>query len=46
MSGCLCTTTLGAQWFYPVIDPYRTAGPGRMGFRIAMGICSPGTPSS
>jgi hypothetical protein len=28
MSGCLSTTTLGAQWFYPVIDPYRTAGPG------------------
>jgi hypothetical protein len=28
MSGCLGTTSLGAQWFYPVIDPYRCAGPG------------------
>jgi hypothetical protein len=25
---CLSTTSLGAQWFYPVVDPYRTAGPG------------------
>lgn len=28
MSGCLSTTSLGSQWFYPVLDPYRTAGPG------------------
>jgi hypothetical protein len=27
MSGCLSVTSLGAQWFYPVVDPYRTAGP-------------------
>lgn len=25
---CLSATSLGAQWFYPVVDPYRTAGPG------------------
>lgn len=37
MSGCLCTTTLGAQWFYPVIDPYRTAGPGSNGFSYSYG---------
>ena len=28
MSGCLSTTSLGAEWFYPVIDPLRAAGPG------------------
>jgi hypothetical protein len=32
MSGCLSTTSLGAQWFYPVIDPYRCAGPGPYAF--------------
>ncbi|MGZ4286141.1 MAG: hypothetical protein ACXVHB_18485 [Solirubrobacteraceae bacterium] len=37
MSGCLGTTTLGAQWFYPVIDPYRTAGPESSGFSQAYG---------
>jgi hypothetical protein len=25
---CVFTTSLGSQWFYPVIDPYRTAGAG------------------
>jgi hypothetical protein len=37
MSGCLSTTTLGAQWFYPVVDPYRTAGPGSNGFSYGYG---------
>jgi len=25
---CIFTSSLGTQWFYPVIDPYRTAGAG------------------
>jgi hypothetical protein len=25
---CVFTSSLGTQWFYPVIDPYRTAGAG------------------
>jgi hypothetical protein len=28
VTGCVVTTSLGWQWFYPVFDPYRTAGPG------------------
>jgi hypothetical protein len=28
MTVCIFTTSLGTQWFYPVIDPYRTAGAG------------------
>ena len=32
MSGCLGTTTLGAQWFYPVLDPNGCGGPGPYAF--------------
>jgi len=28
MTVCVFTTSLGSQWFYPVTDPYRTAGAG------------------
>jgi hypothetical protein len=28
MNPCLSTTSLGAEWFYPVIDPLGVAGPG------------------
>jgi hypothetical protein len=28
MTVCVTTSSLGTQWFYPVADPYRTAGPG------------------
>ena len=28
MTVCVSTGSLGTQWFYPVIDPYRTAGAG------------------
>jgi hypothetical protein len=28
MTVCIVTTSLGTQWFYPVADPYRTAGAG------------------
>ena len=28
MTVCVVTTSLGSQWFYPVADPYRTAGLG------------------
>ena len=28
MTVCVFTSSLGTQWFYPVIDPYRTAGAG------------------
>lgn len=37
MTVCIVTTSLGSQWFYPVIDPYRTPGPGpyRYGYTFA-----------
>ncbi|MGZ6260666.1 MAG: hypothetical protein ACXVFT_16825 [Solirubrobacteraceae bacterium] len=37
MTVCIVTTSLGSQWFYPVIDPWRTAGPGpyRYGYPFA-----------
>ena len=37
MTVCLSTSSLGSQWFYPVADPYRTAGPGpyRYGYLFA-----------
>jgi hypothetical protein len=28
MTVCVFTSSLGTQWFYPVVDPYRTAGAG------------------
>lgn len=28
MTTCVVTSSLGTQWFYPVADSYRTAGPG------------------
>jgi hypothetical protein len=28
MTLCVVNSSLGAEWFYPVIDPYRTAGEG------------------
>ena len=28
MTVCVVNSSLGAEWFYPVIDPYRTAGAG------------------
>jgi hypothetical protein len=28
MTLCIVNSSLGAEWFYPVIDPYRTAGEG------------------
>ncbi|MGZ3288639.1 MAG: hypothetical protein ACXU87_11430 [Xanthobacteraceae bacterium] len=28
MTVCVVTTSLGVQWFYPVIDPWRLPGPG------------------
>ena len=37
MTGCVFTGSLGTQWFYPVTDPYRTAGAGpyRYGYLFA-----------
>ena len=34
---CIYTSSLNPRWFYPVIDPYRTAGPGPYvyGYRFA-----------
>jgi hypothetical protein len=32
MTVCVFTTSLGTQWFYPVVDPYRTAGAGPYAF--------------
>jgi hypothetical protein len=40
MTLCIVNSSLGAEWFYPVIDPYRTAGEGR----ITMGMSSRGMP--
>ena len=28
MTLCLNNSSLGAEWLYPVVDPYRTAGAG------------------
>ena len=34
---CIYTSSLNPRWFYPVVDPYRTAGPGphAYGYRFA-----------
>ena len=37
MTVCIVTTSLGSGWFYPVIDPYRTAGPGPYGYGYFFG---------
>ena len=32
MTVCVVASSLGSEWFYPVVDPYRTAGEGPYGY--------------
>jgi hypothetical protein len=32
MTVCVVNSSLGSEWFYPVVDPYRTAGAGPYGY--------------